>query len=235
MKEYLNEFLLSQLDLHLTEEQLQKMEEYWQDVKCAPLNLTSIREDRDAAILHFADSLALLRYFKLQKNASLIDVGTGGGFPSVPLSIAREDLQITAIDSTAKKLAFIRSHTDPARIRLVHARAEDLGHDPDYREKFQYAVARAVASTNVLLEYLSPFVVNNGYIIIYKSELSDEELFAADAAAHILHLERTSIFHYVLQGDEVFRRTLVAFRKNGSTPSRYPRKQVRNKPLGQLL
>ena len=72
---------------------------------------------------------------------------------------------MTAIDSTAKKLAFIRSHTDPERISLVHARAEELGRDPSYREQFQYAVARAVAPANILLEYLSPFIVDNGYLI----------------------------------------------------------------------
>ncbi|MBQ6474577.1 MAG: 16S rRNA (guanine(527)-N(7))-methyltransferase RsmG [Clostridia bacterium] len=233
MQQYLNEILVSQLDLHLTEEQLQKMEQYWQSVKSAPLNLTSIKEDRDAAVLHFADSLALLHFFNLPLGASLIDVGTGGGFPSVPLSIARADLKVTAIDATAKKLSFIRSHTEPEQISLIHARAEELGRDPAYREQFQYAVARAVAPANVLLEYLSPFIVNHGYVIIYKSELSDEELSAADAAAQILRLKRTAVEHYELRGTDVFRRTLIAYRKSGSTPSRYPRRQVRNQPLGQ--
>ena len=233
MQKFLNEILVSQLNLHLTEEQLQKMEQYWQSVKNAPLNLTSIKEDRDAAVLHFADSLAILHFFDLLPGASLIDVGTGGGFPSVPLSIAREDLKVTAIDSTAKKLAFIRSHTDPERISLVHARAEELGRDPSYREQFQYAVARAVAPANILLEYLSPFIVDNGYLIIYKSELSHEELASADAAAQILRLKRTATEHYELKGEDVFRRTLIAYHKNGNTPSRFPRKQIRSHPLGQ--
>lgn len=232
MQTLLNDILISQLDLHLSEDQLEKMQRYWQSVKNAPLNLTSIREDRDAALLHFADSLALLYYFEIPKGASLIDVGTGGGFPSVPLVLARPDLHITAIDSTAKKLAFIRSQIPEKQLQLIHARAEDLGRDPAHRAHYQYAVARAVAQSNVLLEYLSPFVVKNGYIIIYKSEINNEELVLADRAADILKLTRTSLIPYSLQGDEKIGRTLLAYRKTADTPALYPRRQIRSRPLG---
>ena len=232
MIDLLDDLLQSQLNLQFSKHILDDMCHYWEAVKNAPFNLTAIKDDRKAALLHFADSLAPLHYLEIPTGASLIDVGTGGGFPSVPLALAREDLRVTAIDSTKKKIDFIAAHTSPGLLELFHTRAEDLAHDPDSREQFDFACARAVAPSNVLLEYLSPFVKPNGSVIIYKSELSPEELATADSAAQILHMQRSTLVRYTLQDEDVFARTLLCYRKTAATPWKYPRRQVRSNPLG---
>ena len=233
MIDLLNDILEKQLDLHYSSQILTNMCNYWDAVKNAPLNLTAIKDDRKAALLHFADSLALLHYADLPSGASLIDVGTGGGFPSVPLSIARSDLKITAIDSTNKKLSFIRQHTAENQLRLIHARAEELARDKNHREQYDFACARAVAPVNILLEYLSPFVRKNGTVIIYKSELSDEELISGLRAASLLNLELEQNLSYTLYDEEIIHRSLLFFHKTDLTPSRFPRKNIRNQPLGK--
>ncbi len=230
----LNEYLLpllKQLDIELSEDKLQKLELYWEKVKNAPLNLTSISEDADAALLHFADSLAPLAFDLLGKDASIIDVGTGGGFPSVPLAIAREDLNVLALDSTRKKLTFIQENAPVENLHILHARAEEAGRS-ELRESFDIACARAVAPLSVVMEYLAPFVKVGGLVIAYKAEPDEEELFAGQFAAKQLGLTKKQIIPFKLSGSQEISRILAVYEKTASTPAKYPRNQARQKPLG---
>ena len=130
------------------------------------MNLTAITEPRDVVIKHFADSLTVLTAVELKRGARVIDVGTGAGFPGIPLRIAREDLQMTLLDSQQKRLDFLQEVCKKIRITAdaVHARAEEAGREKAYRMKFDLAVSRAVAPLNVLCEYCMPFVRMGAYL-----------------------------------------------------------------------
>ncbi len=222
--------LLSQLHLSAPAQTLEKLELYWERVKQAPINLTAIKTDADAALLHFADSLAPLAFNFIADHAKLIDVGTGGGFPAVPLAVMRDDISVTAMDATRKKIDFIRENAPVSNLTCIQARAEEAGHGP-LRETFDIACARAVAPLNLVAEYLAPFVKIGGIAIAYKADLTQEELESGIRAAKMLGLSMRTPISFSLNGIQTISRTLVVFDKKQATPPRFPRTGAHKKPL----
>lgn len=149
-------------EIALDEVQLERFEDYakilveWNE----KINLTAITEPKEIAVKHFIDSLTVLKAFNIKKNASIIDVGTGAGFPSVPLKIVRNDIQLTMLDSLNKRINFLNQLCDELGIKAetIHSRAEDASRNKPYRESFDIAVSRAVANLPSLCEYCIPFV-----------------------------------------------------------------------------
>lgn len=183
------------------------------------MNLTAITDPVEVARKHFADSLAALPY--LQPGAKVIDVGTGAGFPGVPLLILRPELQLTLADSLQKRLTFLETLLRELGLhaQLVHGRAEDLGQNRLYREQFDAALSRAVAGLPVLLELTTPFVKVGGAAIAYKGDAA-EELEKAKSAAFVLHVQ----LRQVELASDLGKRCLIFADKKAPTPKAYPRK-----------
>ena len=183
------------------------------------MNLTAITEPKEIAEKHFADSLAALPYLKT--GMRVMDVGTGAGFPGVPLLIMKPDIDLTLTDSLRKRLAFLEVLLRELDLNasLVHGRAEDLGQNRLYREQFDAVVSRAVASLPVLLELTTPFLKTGGTAIAYKGDVA-EELKNAKSAAFLLHVRlRTEELE-----SSYGRRCLILAEKAAPTPKQYPRK-----------
>ncbi len=194
------------------------------------MNLTAITDDEGIAMKHFIDSLTIASFIDSEqekikgRSLSLIDVGTGAGFPGLPLKINKRDLDLTLLDSLAKRLSFLEevaSELSLDNIKFVHSRAEDAGRDARYREKYDVATARAVANLPVLCEYCLPFVRKGGCFIAMKGKL-DEELKNADRAISLLGGKIETIKEFQLPGTDADR-TIVVIRKVKETPKRYPR------------
>jgi len=185
------------------------------------MNLTAITDPAEVAVKHFHDSLAAKDL--LPKGAKCIDVGTGAGFPGVPLLLVRDDLRITLLDGLQKRLTFLDALTTALgirdRVQLVHARAEDGGKDPAHREQYDIALTRAVANLPVLLELTVPFLKVGGRSICYKGDAA-EEIAAAKSACHLLHC---TVRVESVESD-YGARSLVIAEKTASTPKAYPRK-----------
>ena len=213
--------ILSPLRPDLTAAQLQQFETYYAMLADwnTRVNLTVITEPEDVAKKHFLDSLAAAPYLKT--NASIVDVGTGAGFPGLPLLILRPDLRVTLIDSLQKRLVFLEAVLKELKLtaELAHARAEDAGQNPKYREKFDVALTRAVSALPVLCELTLPLVKVGGRSIAYKGD-SAEELAASKNALSVLHATAERV---VIPAD-YGARELVILTKNGTTPKQYPRK-----------
>ena len=195
------------------------------------MNLTAITESDEILIKHFIDSLELLKYVNIPEGASVIDVGTGAGFPGVPLLIARNDIRLTLLDSLKKRLGFLEDVIDICSLSadFVHARAEDAGHNECLRETFDFATARAVAPLNILAEYCLPFVKVGGCFAALKG--SSEESTEAKAAIKTLGGEIIdNILYNLPNGDS---RSLVIIKKISQTPTEYPRKpkKIASSPL----
>lgn len=195
------------------------------------MNLTAITEPEEIVVKHFLDCLMLPKYFDLGNTKTVIDVGAGAGFPSVPLLIYNPDLCLTMMDAINKRLTFLDTaiHAIGLEANLVHARAEDSGQDKNYREMFDLATARAVAPMNVLAEYCLPFVKVGGYFVALKGSNDDTEQ-AKDAIA-TLGGEVVSNVSYKLNGTEP--RSIVVVKKISQTPTQFPRKakKISAKPL----
>lgn len=195
-------------------------------------NLTSVTDEKGVAYKHFFDSI--VGESLLFNGASVVEIGSGGGFPSIPLKIVRGDLKFTLIESTAKKCRFLREAVDKLGLKCVQVenmRAEEGAHNKSMREKFDFAVARAVAQLNTLCEYCLPFVKVGGRFIAYKGDAA-EEIENAKNAVRILGGEIEKVEKYALPED-FGKRELVVIRKVKSTPPAYPRGQgkERKQPL----
>ena len=213
--------ILSPLRPELSPAQLVQFETYYTMLADwnTRVNLTAITEPEDVAKKHFLDSLAAAPYLKT--GASVVDVGTGAGFPGLPLLILRPDLQVTLIDSLQKRLVFLEAVLKALGLKatLVHARAEDAGQNPLYRERFDAALTRAVSALPVLCELTLPLVKIGGASIAYKGDAA-EELAASGHALNVLHATAQRV---VIAAD-YGARELVILTKTGSTPKQYPRK-----------
>ena len=190
------------------------------------MNLTAITEEEDVLFKHFLDSVLPEKF--IAKNAKIVDVGSGAGFPAIPLKIVRPDLDVCMVDSLNKRVDFLNEVVDKLQLKktvAIHSRAEDFA--KDNRESFDVAVARAVAPLNTLLEYLLPLVKVGGKAIVYKAAKFDEELAESEKAIKILggKLEKIENFHVKEQN---FDRKIVIFEKIAKTPAKYHRPQ--NKP-----
>lgn len=217
--------LFEKYGITLFKEQKDLFETYFQDVveKNKVLNLTAITERRDFYIKHFIDSVLPAKNLY----GNVLDVGTGAGFPGIPLKIIKPELDITLLDSLKKRLIFLDEEINKLclnNIRTIHARCEDFGQS-DKRETFDFVLSRAVAKLNTLCEYCLPLVKIGGYFIAYKSIDTQEEINQALNCIKKLggQIEKTE--EYNIEGNE---RTLVYIKKINNTPKQYPRGQ--NKP-----
>lgn len=188
------------------------------------MNLTAITEPKEIILKHFIDSITILKY--IDDNSKLVDVGTGAGFPGVPLSIMNPTLKITLVDSLNKRLIFLQEvvkELNLKNIEIVHARAEEFGQNKNYREKFDIATSRAVANLATLSEYLVPLVKIGGKIISMKASNAKEEINDAQKAIEVLGGKIEKIEEFDLPESDIGR-TIIIIDKNKCTPAIYPRK-----------
>lgn len=197
------------------------------------VNLTALTSPEDIAEKHFIDSILPFLHFPLKEGARVIDVGTGAGFPSCPLKIIREDISLTLVDSLNKRVNFLSMLSSALSLEAecIHARAEELGRNPDYRERFDAATARAVANLPVLCEYCMPFVKDGGYFLALKGSRGAEEAKEAYTAIKTLGGKLQEVYEYSLPSGD--KRTLVVVKKISQTPPKYPRNKgvMTKKPL----
>ena len=220
------------LYIQMSEEQLEKLIDFYALLSEANrhMNLTAVNSLEETVTRHYLDSLAPLGIERLAEELNMpgrtmIDVGTGAGFPGVPLAIALPDLQITLFDSLNKRIRFLDDAVEMLGIKNAHplaGRAEDFAKDPEYRERFDFAVSRAVAALPVLSEYGLPFVKENGTFIAYKGADIQGELESAKNALEILG-GNAEVIPYDVPG--TYRENnLVIIKKVGITPEKYPRR-----------
>lgn len=197
------------------------------------VNLTAITEPDDIVIKHFADSLYPLRYIHMSKGQKLVDVGSGAGFPGLPLLIANPGIEVNFVDSIGKKLAFVKDVLRNSGLvaNVTHKRAEEIGKTAEYREQYDYATARAVAPLNVLCEYCLPLVKVGGLFVSLKGSTGKEELAQAERAIKVLGGEVVKFDEYALSNGD--KRSLAIIRKISQTPTKYPRKskKIDTRPL----
>ncbi|MEY8339382.1 16S rRNA (guanine(527)-N(7))-methyltransferase RsmG [Lachnospiraceae bacterium 62-35] len=235
MKEKFKTFMTQELnreELPLKESQIEQFFEYYQMIieKNKVMNLTAITELEDVIIKHFIDSLSLIRAFPMEEKmenglVKMIDIGTGAGFPGIPLKIVFPDLNITLLDSLNKRVIFLNEVIEQlhlVQIEAVHGRAEDFGRNDKFREKYDLCVSRAVANLSTLSEYCMPFVKKGGYFISYKSGKLEEELLKGRKAVKKLGGVIEEIVTFTLSNSN--ERSLVKVRKTENISKTYPRK-----------
>lgn len=196
-------------------------------------NLTAITAYEEVVTKHFVDSLVLGGLSVFRPGQTLIDVGTGAGFPGLPLAIVYPELQVTLLDSLNKRVRFLEEVTTRLQlpnVRAIHGRAEENARQPAYREQYDWAVSRAVAELSVLAEYCLPYVKVGGIFVAYKSGTVDAELKQAEGALALLGGEVGEIERFQLPGSDI-QRTLVLVNKQKHTAPKYPRKSPAKKPL----
>lgn len=225
----------AEFDLSLSDEMIDRFDRYAAELISynQKVNLTAITDPDEIVVKHFADSLALLHFVSFQENNTLADVGTGAGFPGVPLLIAGPSLQVTLFDAVNKKLDFLRFllHELDLQANVVHIRAEEAGRLPEYREQFDFVTARAVAQLRILSEYCLPLVRVGGSFLSMKGSISDEEKTNGLAAFQKLGAQvYDDVFYHIHNGDE---RNLIIAKKVSRVSSKYPRNmgQIAKKPL----
>jgi 16S rRNA (guanine527-N7)-methyltransferase len=198
------------------------------------MNLTAITDAQGVVVKHFADSVSVLNYVDFPYNSSIIDVGTGAGFPGVVLKIARPDIKLTLLDSLNKRLVFLQNVLGEINLSadLIHSRAEDGGRDKNLRESFDYAVSRAVANMNVLSEYCLPYVHVGGSFLAFKGRGAESEISAAKSAIKKLGGKIAETYNFALPFDGG-ERAIVQIQKIAETPNKYPRNagKIKSSPL----
>lgn len=199
------------------------------------MNLTAITDPVEVVQKHFIDCISVLPHLDLQGDETIIDVGTGAGFPGVPLKIASPALQVTLLDALQKRLTFLDTLTQSLQlsdVTLVHSRAEDGGQNPELREQFDLCVSRAVANLAVLLEYCLPFVKVGGRLAALKGPDAAQEIEQAQNALQTLGGKVTTVIPVTIPHTDL-QHQLVLVEKISSTPQRYPRKagKISKKPL----
>lgn len=210
----------------LTDLQKLQLNKYYKQVKYwnERINLTAITEENDFYTKHFYDSMATAFYFDFNNVKTLCDVGSGAGFPSIPLKILYPHLEIMIVDSLNKRIKFLNLLAEDLNLdnyNFVHSRAEDFAQEENYRESFDIVTARAVARLNVLSEFCLPLVKENGYFLSLKSQKSEEEKLEATKAISILGGKLIDDFEFYIEGEE---RHILKIKKISKTPEKYPRK-----------
>jgi 16S rRNA (guanine(527)-N(7))-methyltransferase RsmG len=230
-------FGLNGLSEYTTDEiidKMYKMTEYMLEINKV-MNLTAITEPEEVIAKHLADSVIAALY--IEKGARICDVGCGGGFPSLPLAIARPDITVVGIDSTDKRINYVNdaaSRLGLKNLTAITGRAEDLAQNEDFREQFDICTARAVASLPVLSELCIPFIKIGGSFIAMKGKMSQEEFSKASETLGCEKLDEGKITRYTLKtSDGEDERSIVILKKISKTPAKYPRNysQIKKKPL----
>lgn len=218
--------LANKIDVKLNNIQVEKFYKYmnllieWNKM----MNLTAITEPNEVILKHFIDSLSINKYVGDFEN--IIDIGTGAGFPGIPLSIVNSNCKITLMDSLNKRIKFLDEVSNEIlakNIDTIHARAEELAKNKNFREKFDCATSRAVASLNVLLEYMLPFVKVGGYCICMKGSNVEEEILNSKKSLEILGGVIENVLSFKLPESDLGR-SIVIIKKIKQTPNKYPRK-----------
>lgn len=221
---------LEELNITLTDEQIEHFLQYYEMLveKNKVMNLTGITEYEEVIQKHFLDSLSLIRVIPdiASQKLTVIDLGTGAGFPGIPLKIAFPELEITLMDSLNKRILFLQEVIDALglkKVSAVHGRAEEMASNATHRQQYDLCVSRAVSNLAVLTEYCLPFVKKGGLFVSYKSADSDAEIQEGKKAISILGGKLTSVDKFQLP-DSNLRRALVCIKKVKDTPKKYPRK-----------
>ena len=198
------------------------------------INLTAITDDEGIAVKHFLDCLLVCKYADFKSGDKIIDVGTGAGFPGLVIAAANPDVQVTLLDSTGKKLKAVADMAQAMGVnnaQVVHMRAEEAGQKPDFRERYDYATARAVAELRVLLEYTLPFVKKGGACLSLKGAAAFEEIDGATNSLKVLGGIIQGVDEFSLPGGD--KRAIIKVKKISQIPPKYPRvsAQIAKKPL----
>ena len=217
---------LTELGITLSEKQLEQFSTYYEMLveKNKVMNLTAITEWEEVLEKHFLDSVSLIRAKELSQSITVLDLGTGAGFPGIPLKIVFPNLKITLADSLNKRVSFLNEVIEALKlddIEAIHGRAEELARDGKYREKYDLCVSRAVANLSTLSEYCLPFVALGGEFISYKSGEVEEEAQAAKSAIFLLGGKVTNTVKFSLGESS---RSFIVIEKVKGTPKTYPRK-----------
>lgn len=229
---------INALGISLNDEQIQKFIKYYELLVewNGFMNLTAITEFDEVCLKHFVDSVSLCQAFDCNQSCKVIDVGTGAGFPGIPLKIVFPNLKITLLDSLGKRVKFLNeviTQLGLTDIEAIHGRAEDFANPGLLREGYDLCVSRAVANLSTLSEYCLPYVKKGGFFISYKSEKIGEESKAASKAISLLGGEVSEQKEFVLPNSDIYR-NLFVIKKVRETPKKYPRKAglPSKEPLG---
>ncbi len=216
-----------EINIELKKEQIERFFQYmkllleWNE----KINLTTITDPKDIILKHFIDSLTIQRYIK--ENSYLVDVGTGAGFPGIPLKIYRKDIKVVLLDSLNKRINFLNEvckELELENISAIHSRAEEFAKNKKYREKFNVVTSRAVANLSTLTEYMLPLTKIGGICICMKGKEIEEELKDAKKAICVLGGTVKEKNEFFLKGEERISRNIILLEKIKTTPSKYPRK-----------
>ena len=225
--------IFNKINIEISDDQINCFEKYYELLieKNKVMNLTAITDKEDVIVKHFIDSIALIPYLtdkgiNINNKLKIIDIGTGAGFPGLPLKIMMPDVKFTLLDSLNKRVSFLNEVIDELKLKdieALHGRAEDYASDNKYREKYDICVSRAVANLSTLSEYCIPFVKEDGFFISYKAGESEEEINNSKNAIKILGGKINKVEEFVLPGTDVSR-VFVFIRKLELTDKKYPRK-----------
>lgn len=219
---------LSEMGIFLTEKKLEQFLIYyemlveWNEV----MNLTAITEFQDVMKKHFVDSVSLIKAYDVTRESSVIDIGTGAGFPGLALKIAFPQLKVTLLDSLNKRILFLNAVIEKLNlsdVETIHGRAEDFAKPGKLREQYDLCVSRAVANLSTLSEYCLPFVKKEGMFISYKSEKISEEILMAENAISLLGGKVKEQIEFTLPNSDIYR-NLFVIQKIKDTPKKFPRK-----------
>lgn len=224
---------LTELDIKVEDGIIDRFREYKKLLKewNEKINITAIKEDKEIDIKHFLDSVTVLKTGYIKDGQRIIDIGTGGGFPGIPLKIINNNLEVVLLDSLNKRIKFLNQVINTLGldgITAIHGRAEDFGKNPDYREKFDVVVSRAVASLNILSEYCLPFVKVGGYFIAMKGPEINNEIEDSGSALKTLGGVIEERFDIKLPYSDITH-ILLVIKKISDTPTKYPRKSGKPK------